>query len=100
MAHAILSPSSINRIIRCPASAKINAVAERTGSIAAARGTAVHEMCEALLKNRLDGITLSDYYLVCDVDGDSVSVERSREYIAICECCVKYIKHHTEDLVG
>ena len=63
MAHAILSPSSISRIIRCPASARPNAEAERTGSLAASRGTAIHEMVEALLKKRLEGITLSDYYL-------------------------------------
>lgn len=43
MSHAILSPSSISRIIRCPASAKINAAAERKGSMAAARGTSTHE---------------------------------------------------------
>ena len=100
MAHAILSPSSINRIIRCPASAKINAVAERTGSIAAARGTAVHEMCEALLKNRLDGITLSDYYLGRNVDVDGFSFDITKDDIAIAEIYVDYINQRTEELNG
>ena len=100
MAHAILSPSSMFRIIRCPASAKINAVAERRGSIAAARGTAVHEMCEALLKNRLDGITLADYYLGRTVDVDGFSFDITKDDIAIAEIYVDYINQRTEELNG
>ena len=100
MAHAILSPSSINRIIRCPASAKINAVAERKGSMAAARGTATHEMVEALLKNRLDGITLADYYLGRTVDVDGFSFEIVQDDIDMAEIYVDYINKRTEELNG
>ena len=63
MSHSVLPPSSIKRVIRCPASAKINAEADRKSNIAAARGTQIHEMVEMRLKNRLDGITLSEYWL-------------------------------------
>ena len=100
MAHAILSPSSINRIIRCPASAKINAVAERKGSMAAARGTATHEMVEALLKNRLEGITLADYYLGRTVDVDGFSFEIVQDDIDMAEIYVDYINKRTEELNG
>jgi len=100
LAHAILSPSSINRIIRCPASAKINAVAERKGSMAAARGTATHEMVEALLKNRLDGITLADYYLGRTVDVDGFSFEIVQDDIDMAEIYVDYINKRTEELNG
>ena len=91
MSHAILSPSSINRIIRCPASAKINAVAERKGSMAAARGTSTHEMVEALLKNRLDGISLKDYYLGRTVDVDGFSFDITQDDIDMAEIYVDYI---------
>jgi len=100
LAHAILSPSSINRIIRCPASAKINAVAERKGSMAAARGTATHEMVEALLKNRLEGITLADYYLGRTVDVDGFSFEIVQDDIDMAEIYVDYINKRTEELNG
>jgi len=100
LAHAILAPSSINRIIRCPASAKINAVAERKGSMAAARGTATHEMVEALLKNRLEGITLADYYLGKTVDVDGFSFEIVQDDIDMAETYVEYINKRTEELNG
>ena len=76
MSHSVLAPSSINRVIRCPASARINAEADRKSNIAAARGTQIHEMVEMRLKNRLDGITLSDYWLDkdCEVDGFSFTL--------------------------
>ena len=100
MSHAILSPSSINRIIRCPASAKINAVAERKGSMAAARGTSTHEMVEALLKNRLDGISLKDYYLGRTVDVDGFSFDITQDDIDMAEIYVDYINRRTEELNG
>ena len=100
MAHAILSPSSISRIIRCPASARPNAEAERTGSLAASRGTAIHEMVEALLKKRLEGITLSDYYLGQTQTVDGFSFEIEKDDIAMAEIYVDYINKRTEELNG
>ena len=100
MAHAILSPSSISRIIRCPASARPNAEAERTGSLAASRGTAIHEMVEALLKKRLEGITLSDYYLGQTQTVDGFSFEIEEDDIAMAEIYVDYINKRTEELNG
>ena len=100
MAHSILAPSSINRIIRCPASARINAEAERRGSLAAARGTQIHEMVEMRLKNRLEGITLADYWLGkdCDVDGFEFTI--NQDDINMAEDYVDYVLKRKEDLNG
>lgn len=44
--HAILSPSSANRWIHCPPSAKINAEAPPTDTIYTREGTLAHAVCE------------------------------------------------------
>lgn len=44
--HAVLSPSSMNRIIHCPPSAKINAEAPESTSVYAEEGTIAHMLCE------------------------------------------------------
>lgn len=100
MAHSILSPSSTSRIVPCPYSAIPNAEAPRTSSPAAAKGTGIHEMCEALLKDRLDGIELSDYYLsqVMEVEGHQFEI--TQEEIDMVEIYVGYIKQRTKELNG
>ena len=100
MAHAILSPSSINRIIRCPYSAKPNAEAPSNPSLPAARGTAIHEMCETLLKDRLEGIDLKDYYLGKTIEVEGYSFEITKDDIFTVEVYVDYIKNRTEELNG
>lgn len=100
MAHAKLAPSSISRVIRCPGSAIPNAEAPNTSSFPAARGTAIHEMCEQLLKDRLDGITLSDYWLGKTVELEGFAIEIGQEEIDIAETYVNYIKQRTEELNG
>lgn len=100
MAHAKLPPSSISRVIRCAGSAIPNAEAPNTSSLPAARGTAIHEMCEQLLKNRLDGITLSDYWLGKTVELEGFAIEIGQEEIDIAETYVNYINQRTEELNG
>ena len=100
MAHATLAPSSISRVIRCPGSAIPNAEAPNTSSFPAARGTAIHEMCEQLLKDRLDGITLSDYWLGRTVELEGFAIEIGQEEIDIAETYVNYIRQRTEELNG
>ena len=50
MSHAVLSPSSAERWIHCPPSAKINAEAPRTDTAYTKEGTLAHALCE--LKGR------------------------------------------------
>ena len=100
MAHATLAPSSISRVIRCPGSAIPNAQAPSSSSFPAARGTAIHEMCEQLLKDRLDGITLADYWLGKTVELEGFEIEIGQEEIDIAETYVNYIKQRTEELNG
>lgn len=50
--HALLSPSSSNRWIACPPSAKENAVSD-TGSTYAQQGTDAHALCEYKVKKAL-----------------------------------------------
>lgn len=100
MSHSVLPPSSIKRVIRCPASAKINAEADRKSNIAAARGTQIHEMVEMRLKNRLDGITLSDYWLdkECEVDGFNFTI--TKDDIKMADTYVDYVTQRKEELNG
>ena len=100
MAHSILAPSSIHRIIRCSASARINAEAERKSNLAAARGTQIHEMVEMRLKDRLDGITLSDYWLnkECQVDGFDFTI--TKDDINMADTYVDYVTQRREELNG
>jgi len=100
LAHATLAPSSISRVIRCPGSAIPNAEAPNTSSFPAARGTAIHEMCEQLLKDRLDGITLSDYWLGRTVELEGFAIEIGQEEIDIAETYVNYIRQRSEELNG
>ena len=87
-------------MIRCPGSAIPNAEAPNTSSFPAARGTAIHEMCEQLLKDRLDGITLSDYWLGRTVELEGFAIEIGQEEIDIAETYVNYIRQRTEELNG
>jgi len=100
LAHAKLAPSSISRVIRCPGSAIPNAEAPSNPSFPAARGTAIHEMCEQLLKDRLDGISLSDYWLGKTVELEGFAIDIGQDEIDIAETYVNYIKQRTEELNG
>lgn len=68
--------------------------------MAAARGTSTHEMVEALLKNRLDGISLADYYLGRTVDVDGFSFDITQDDIDMAEIYVDYINKRTDELNG
>ena len=68
--------------------------------MAAARGTSTHEMVEALLKNRLDGISLADYYLGRTVNVDGFSFDITQDDIDMAEIYVDYINKRTEELNG
>ena len=54
-AHALLSPSASHRWMKCPASLKLSAMMPNRDSEAAAEGTAVHMVAEAILKGEAEG---------------------------------------------
>lgn len=51
--HALLAPSSSERWINCPPSAKENAVQQDTSSSYAQQGTDAHALCEYKVKKAL-----------------------------------------------
>ena len=57
-------------------------------------------MCEQLLKDRLDNITLSDYWLGKTVELEGFAIEIGLEEIMIAETYVNYIRQRTEELNG
>ena len=65
MAHSRFSPSAAKRWMACPGSIQlaesIPFVMDTT--MPAAKGTLVHHMVEMLLKDRLENVSLSDYWL-------------------------------------
>lgn len=60
-AHSMFSPSSAERWMQCPASAKINHEAPRTSSPFAEEGTLAHELAEICLQHGLDPRDLPDW---------------------------------------
>lgn len=60
-AHALLSPSSAERWIACPPSARFSEPLERKSSDAADEGTLAHSLGELILSHRLQRITNKEY---------------------------------------
>lgn len=98
MTHAIFSPSSSDRWFECPASAYLNYSAEYTVNIAAATGTLIHEMCEMLLKGRLQDISLEEYWLGKVVDMEDFQIEVTEDMVKCAETYVEYIFKRKEEL--
>lgn len=61
MAHAVLAPSSAEKWMNCPPSARLEATMPDTSGIAAAEGTVAHELCELLLKREIGLIEIDAY---------------------------------------
>ena len=57
-------------------------------------------MCETLLKDRLEGIDLKDYYLGKTIEVEGYSFEITKDDIFTVEVYVDYIKNRTEELNG
>ena len=76
--HAILSPSSSERWINCPPSAKENAVSD-TGSTYTQQGTDAHALCEYKVKKALG-------HKVCDPTPDLEFYDEEMEECATAYC--------------
>ena len=98
MAHAKLSPSSSKIWMACPGMPDLSEQVPYSTSRAAAEGTLTHSMAEMLMKDRLENVTLRDYWLgrVESVDGFEIEVNESM--IECAEIYVNYINQRREEL--
>ena len=102
MAHATLSPSSFSRWKECPASPRMikEFGGEYTVGIPAATGTLVHEMCEMLLKGRLNNMSLEEYWLGKVQMVEDFEIEVDQDMIDCANVYVEYIRERAEALGG
>ena len=56
-AHALLSPSSMHRIMKCPGSVKLSEGIEQPESEYAKEGTLAHECAEELARKAIERVT-------------------------------------------
>ena len=101
MAHATLSPSAFTRWKECPASPMmIKQYGEYSVGIPAATGTLVHEMCEMLLKGRLNDMSLEDYWLGKVQVVEDFEIEVDQDMIDCANVYVNYIQERAQALGG
>jgi hypothetical protein len=102
MAHSRFSPSAAKRWMACPGSIQLSEsipfVMDTT--IPAATGTLVHHMVEMLLKDRLENVTLSDYWLDREEEIDGFNIKVNKSMIDCAEVYVEYVKKRQEELEG
>jgi len=102
MAHSRFSPSAAKRWMACPGSIQlaesIPFVMDTT--MPAAKGTLVHHMVEMLLKDRLENVSLSDYWLGREEEIDGFNIEVTKEMVSCAEQYVEYVQTRQEDLNG
>ena len=99
MAHATLSPSAFTRWKECPASPMmIKQYGEYSVGIPAATGTLVHEMCEMLLKGRLNDMSLEDYWLGKVQVVEDFEIEVDQDMIDCANVYVNYIQERAQAL--
>jgi hypothetical protein len=102
MAHSRFSPSAAKRWMACPGSIQLSEsipfVMDTT--IPAATGTLVHHMVEMLLKERLENVTLSDYWLDREEEIDGFNIKVTKQMIDCAEVYVDYVKNRQEELEG
>ena len=102
MAHSRFSPSGSKRWLACPASIQlaesIPFVMDTTRP--AAQGTLVHHMVEMLLKDRLENVSLSDYWLGREEEIDGFNIEVTKDMVSCAEQYVEYVQTRLEELDG
>ena len=98
MAHALLSPSSAKIWMSCPGMPKLARQVEYKVGIPAATGTLIHSMTEMLLKDRLENVTLKEYWLGRTEHVEDFDITVDEEMIACAEVYVNYIKKRQEEL--
>ena len=102
MAHSRFSPSASKRWMACPGSIQLSEsipfVMDTT--IPAATGTLVHHMVEMLLKDRLENVTLSDYWLDREEEIDGFNIKVTKQMIECAEVYFEYVKKRQEELDG
>lgn len=100
MAHAILAPSSASKWTKCPGSAKLCSTIDYQIGLPGAIGTGIHEIVEMELKDRLDGVSLEDYWLGKELDIDNHVFKIEQKHIDCARVYVDYIRKRTEELNG
>jgi hypothetical protein len=100
MAHALLSPSASNIWLKCPGMPKLAQDVPYQVSEAAANGTLVHQMVEAQLKDRLDNITLEDYYLNKEENIEDFIITIDQSMIDCAKVYVDYVRKRQKELEG
>tara|TARA_Y100000114_G_C11709482_1_gene302684 strand:+ start:276 stop:1022 length:747 start_codon:yes stop_codon:yes gene_type:complete len=100
MAHALLSPSASNIWLKCPGMPNLAKDIPYQVSEAAANGTLVHQMVEAQLKDRLNNITLEDYYLGKEENIENIKILIDQSMIDCAKTYVDYVRQRQKELKG
>lgn len=98
MAHAKLSPSGSKIWMACPGQPDLASQVPYSTSYAAASGTFVHSMSEMLFKDRLENVTLRDYWLGRKELVEEFEIEVDEDMIKCAEVYVDYVNKRKEEL--
>ena len=98
MAHAICSPSSSERWFKCAASALLNYHAEYTVGLPAATGTLIHSITEMHLKDRINNMSLEEYWLDRTELIETFEIKVDQDMIDCAKVYVDYINKRKEEL--
>ena len=98
MAHAKLSPSGSKIWMACPGMPNLAMEVPYSTSLPAATGTLVHSMTEMLLKDRLENVTLQDYWLGRKENVEDFEIEVDEDMIKCAEVYVDYVNKRKEEL--
>lgn len=96
--HAFLSPSGGTRWTVCAAAPKMGSKMPNKGSYAASEGSVAHEIVEMILKDRLDGVTVEDYWLDKVIPYEEEEIIVTQEIIDIAKFYCDYVKERKEEL--
>ena len=101
MAHAFFPPSSAKTSMICSAAPMMNAKhGEYQIGLPGAVGTAIHNIVEVTLKDRLNGMTPESYFLGREESIDGHTFEIDEEMIETANIYVDYVRNRTEELNG
>jgi len=96
--HALLSPSGCERWSKCPAAPSKSKKMPNNSSYAATRGTIVHEISEMELKDKIEGISLEDYWLGKEIEYDGFTVTVEQDMIDAAKSYVEYVRSRQQEL--